>query len=188
MEEKSKKQKEKELLHPKETLLQYQGKLLSLYTETFTWDDKSKTTLEIVKHPGAVGILAIDDQENILLIRQWRTPIQRILIEIPAGTLEKNELPQECAYRELQEETGFKPLTLIPLGGLYSTPGFSNEYIHLFLAKDLIPSPLQAEDTEGIDLFKISLPDALSKIQSGEISDSKTMAAICLYQQRTLCS
>ena len=179
---KSQERKNREKKAQLETILRFQGKKISLLSVLFEWEDGSKSTSDIVKHPGAIALLPINEKKEIVLIRQWRKAPEEILIEIPAGTLEPPETPQECATRELQEEAGLKPLTLISLGGFYSSPGFCNEYIHLFLAKDLITSYLQAGDSDGIDVFSLSLEDALSWAYEGKIQDSKTLAALCLYQ------
>ena len=153
---KSQEQKNKEEKALTKTLLRYEGKRISLFSLLFTWEDGSESAHEIVKHPGAVAILPIDKEGNLILIRQWRRATEEILIEIPAGTLEPPEPPDKCAIRELQEEVGFKPQTLIPLGGFFTSPGFCNEFVHLFLAQDLEISHLRADDTDGIDIFTLS--------------------------------
>ncbi len=179
---KSLQRQEKEKKDLKQTILRYKGKRISLFSMLFEDDNGSLFSSEIVKHPGAVALLPINENGDILLIRQWRRAISEILLEIPAGTLEPLEIPVDCATRELQEEVGLKPKTLIPLGGFYTSPGFCNEYIHLFLAKNLIINPLNAEDSDGIDVLTISLEEALSWAYEGKICDSKTLSALCLYQ------
>ncbi len=179
---KSQERKKKEGKALKQTLLRYQGHRISLSSLFFTWEDGSEFVTEIVKHPGAVAILPIDPKGNLIFIQQWRRALGEILLEIPAGTLEPSEEPQTCAIRELQEEVGFKPQKLIPLGGFYTSPGFCNEYVHLFLAQDLIISPLQAEDSDGIDILTLSLEEALKWALTWKIKDSKTLSALCLYQ------
>lgn len=181
MEEKSKKEMEKETSCPIQTQLIYQGRILTVCLEIQDREDGSKVISDLIKHPGAVALLPVDRKGDLFLIKQWRRGAKKILIEIPAGTLEPLEKPLDCAERELQEEIGFKPTTLIPLGGLYTAPGFCDEYIHLFLAKDLIPSPLHAEDTDGIDLLKVSLEEALALAKQRDICDSKTLSALFLY-------
>ena len=98
-------------------------------------------TREVVTHPGAAAILPIDEEGNLVLIKQWRHAVREILIEVPAGVLEKGEEPIICAQRELQEETGYKAHKLSPLGGFFTASGFCNEYIFLFLAKDFRKLP-----------------------------------------------
>lgn len=181
MEKNSTRQKNRELNTTKKTEEIYQGRIITVYQETLYLEDKT-AVMDLVKHPGAVAILPVDSKGKLLLIKQWRRAAGKILIEIPAGTLEKDEHPIECAARELREETGFSAGTLIPLGGFYSAPGFCNEYIHLFLAKDLSPNPLWADDSDDIDLFPVSLEEAMLLSTKGELLDSKTLAALYLYQ------
>lgn len=182
MTEKSKKQQDEEVSAKKESLLTYEGKIISAYKETLNLKDGRVIIRDVVRHPGAVAILPVDENGHLLFIKQWRHAAQTILIEIPAGTLEVGESPLECADRELQEEIGFRANTMIPLGGFYTAPGFCNEYIHLFLAKDLFPSILWADDSDYIDLFALSLEEALTLASEGAFLDSKTLSALSLYQ------
>ena len=185
MDNRSSAQQQKESLAPKTLKLIHQGRIISCYEETLTFPEEKKA-FDVVKHPGAVAILAIDEKENLVLIKQWRRTVEEILIEIPAGTLEKGEDPYHCAQRELREETGFRANSLTLLGGFYTAPGFCNEYIHLFLAKDLIHDPLQAEDSDDIDLYLIPLQTAFSLSQQGKIKDCKTLSALFLYIQQQI--
>ncbi len=182
MAEKSEKQRVQEEGAKKELSLIYQGKIISAYKETLHFEDGTTAVRDLVKHPGAVAIIPVDENGHILFIKQWRRAAQKILIEIPAGTLEVGEIPLECADRELQEEIGFRANTMISLGGFYTAPGFCDEYIHLFLAKDLFPSILWADDSDYIDLFALSLEEALTLASEGAFLDSKTLSALSLYQ------
>lgn len=188
MPERSQKQRAKELHSKKDIQTVYEGKIVSVYKETLSLEDGHQVVFDLVRHPGAVAILPINEEGNLLFIRQWRRAIGSILLEIPAGTLENKEHPIDCAKRELREETGFSAGTLIPLGGFYTAPGFCNEFIHLFLAKDLSLDPLWADDTDYIDLTPLSFERALTLSRTGEIVDSKTLSALYLYQlwQNTL--
>lgn len=158
----------------------HKGKILQIRLDTFRKEGKEKT-FEIVEHPGAVAILPITSSGSILLVRQWRRAAQEILLEIPAGTLEKREDPSSCAQRELREETGFYAHSLLPYGGFYTVPGFCTEFIHLFIAKELEKKPLPADDDEGIDLITVSLKEALQLIEKQEIKDAKTILALYKY-------
>lgn len=159
-------------------MLKYRGRLISCHQIDGAFD--------LVDHPGAACILPIDAQGNFLLIRQWRRAVQKSLLEIPAGTLEPGESPYACADRELREETGFRAQKLTFLGGCYSAPGFCNEYLHIFLAEDLVHDPLIAEDTEHIDLVPVTSQDMHKLICDGSIQDSKTLASILLYRCKML--
>jgi len=164
-----------------ESHLAYKGKIVSLRLNTYKIGKKTKIA-EVVEHPGAVVIVPVDEKGRLLLIEQWRRAASEILIELPAGTLEKNEQPESAAGRELQEETGFKAKTLTPLGGFFSAPGFCNEYLHLFAAEDLYPSPLAPDDDESIDLLPTPLSEAVEMIKKKIIRDAKTIAGIYMYQ------
>jgi len=133
---------------------------------------------EVVAHPGAVVILPILDSDTVVLIRNERYVVQETLWELPAGTLEKNEDPLACATRELEEETGYKAGKIAHLFDCYSTPGFCNEKLHIYLATELTQVGQNLDDTEKIDVVPVKLEKALEMIQSGEIHDAKTIAAL----------
>lgn len=163
-----------------ETKWAYEGRKLKLKLETYRLHNRNKVA-EIVHHPGAVVILPIDVERRILLIRQWRRAVHEILLELPAGTLEENEAPLDCAQRELQEETGFAAEKITPLGGFYSAPGYCNEYLHLFLAEHLYSSPLPPDDDEKIEILPVTLKEAKQMIEKNQIHDAKTVAGILRY-------
>lgn len=158
----------------------YQGRIIQLKLETYRFDHRTKVA-EIIHHPGAAVILPIDPEGRLLFIRQWRRAIGEITIELPAGTLEKNEEPIACAKRELQEETGFAARKLTSLGGFYTAPGFCDEYLHLFLAEELYPSPLPPDDDEVIELFPLTASEARQLIEQNKIHDAKTLVGILKY-------
>jgi ADP-ribose pyrophosphatase len=166
----------------------YKGKLLNLRLDTFKLGAKTKTA-EIVEHPGAVAILPVDSHNRIHLVQQWRRAAKEIVLEIPAGTLNKKEDPLEAAQRELREETGFSSDKLTPIGGFFSAPGFCDEFIHLFIAEHLKQNPLPPDEGEEIDLITLSLEEVLRLIERGKIRDAKTIAAILRYNYwKTSCS
>jgi ADP-ribose pyrophosphatase len=140
-----------------------------------------KTTREIVEHGDCVAIIAIDDEGNVLLVNQFRKPVEKELLEIPAGGIESGEEPEDCVRRELREETGFLPRKLERLGGFYSSPGYCTEYLYLYLATELVPSPLQAEDSEGIRLVRVRLSEVSGLITSGSICDAKSIAGLLAF-------
>jgi ADP-ribose pyrophosphatase len=140
-----------------------------------------ETTREIVEHSDCVAIIAIDDEDNVLLVEQFRKAVEKKLLEIPAGGIEPGEGPEDCVRRELREETGFLPQRVERLGGFYSAPGYSTEYLHLYLATKLVPSPLQAEDSESIRLVRVRLSEVPGLIASGSICDAKSIAGLLVF-------
>lgn len=132
-------------------------------------------------HPGACAILPIDSEGKLVLVKQYRYPLDDILIEIPAGLIENEEEPIVCARRELREEIGMNANELTPLLDIYTAPGFTNEKLYLFIAKGLYTDPLVAEDTDEIDIIRLPIEEAAEKIYSGEITDAKTVVSILTY-------
>ncbi len=159
----------------------YRGRIVNLRLDTYQLGETAKIA-EIIHHPGAVVVVPIDEDDRILLVRQWRRAAGEIMFELPAGTLEANEPPLQCAKRELQEETGYAAKKMTPLGGFFSAPGFCDEYLHLFAAEDLHSSPLPQDDDEGIDLIATPLASVIRMIAENEIRDAKTIAGIFKYQ------
>jgi ADP-ribose pyrophosphatase len=163
----------------------YQGKVLDLQRESWELPDGREAEFEIVRHPGGAAILPILPDGRLLLLRQFRPAANGYVVEIPAGRLEAGEGPQQCAVRELQEEAGWQTGKVTPLGTVFSTPGFCDERIHLFLAEQLTPDVVSREPDEFIELFEIDLAGALDMIERGEIPDSKTQLAILTYARLT---
>lgn len=133
---------------------------------------------DVVEHPGSVAIVPLDHEDHIWLVRQYRHPAQEDLLELPAGTLKLNEDPKNCAVRECREEIGMAPGNLQSLGGFFIAPGYSTEFMHLFLARELTSSPLPPDKHEGIRVERISLPQARNLLNHGELRDSKTIAGL----------
>ena len=162
----------------------YAGRVVNLYLDTAQLPNGKTATREVVQHSGAVAIVPVDSNQNIVMVRQYRYPTGRILLEIPAGTLHEGEAPEHCAERELQEEIGYKPGHLEKIGAVYLAPGYSSEYIHLFIATDLQESRLEMDEDEFIEVDRLSLAEALLRIQRGEIADAKTISALLLAKDR----
>jgi ADP-ribose pyrophosphatase len=158
----------------------FEGRLINLRVDTVATADGRISTREVVEHPGAVLLLALDNEDNVILVRQYRQPVGRAMLELPAGTLDEGEDPEACAQRELREETGFRSGRLQRLGGMFMTPGYCSEYIHLFLATDLEESPLDTGDEEDIRMLRLPLTEALRMVESGDMQDAKSIAALLL--------
>lgn len=156
----------------------FKGKILDLRIQTVELPNGSISTREIVKHPGAVAILAFKDEDTLIMVEQYRKALERELLEIPAGKLEIGENPEECAKRELEEETGYKSKTMEFLGKICTAPGFCDEVIYIFKAKDLYEGKAGGDDDEFINVKELKIGEIIKKIKSGEIIDSKTISAL----------
>jgi len=159
----------------------YNGHNIRLRVDEVVLPSGKETVREVIEHNGAVAIVAVDIEQNILLVRQFRHAAGKELLEIPAGGIDPGETPAETARREMQEETGYVPNKLERMGGFYSAPGYASEYLHLFLATELMPARLMAEDTEEIKLVKMPLNDVVELIRNGEIQDAKSIAGLLYY-------
>lgn len=136
---------------------------------------------EVALHIGASAVLPVDDQGNVYLVRQFRAPIDRVLLEIPAGKLDvPDEDRLEAAKRELREETGFTAESWTHLTDTFTTPGFSSERISLYLARDLKPGPGSPDEDEFLNLIRMPFRDALDMVMRGELPDAKSQIAICM--------
>jgi ADP-ribose pyrophosphatase len=160
----------------------YEGRILNLRVDEIRTSTGVEALREIVENGGAVAIVALDDQRRVVLVRQYRHAVRGPVIEVPAGKLDGAEDPLQGAQRELREETGFRAGSYQPLGRFYPAPAWSTEFVDLYLATDLIPGPSQLEADEAIELLRVPLAEAIEMIQSGAITDGKTMAALLLAQ------
>ena len=157
-----------------------QGRVYNLVTENVTLDNKVTTDVEFIQHPGATAIIPVIDSTHIILLNQYRHALRKYIWEIPAGTLDPQESVISCAKRELIEETGFSAAEWHKLGEITPVPGYSDERIHIFLARDLQPAEQQLDKDELIKVTKVKLQDALDMIARGEIQDSKTISGLYL--------
>ncbi|MFC2016368.1 NUDIX hydrolase [Chloroflexota bacterium] len=155
--------------------------MVRLRVDTVQIPGGRETTREIVEHGDCVAIVAIDANDNVFLVNQFRKPVEKELLEIPAGGIDPDEDPLTTVRRELQEETGYLPRKVERLGGFYSSPGFCTEYLYLYLATDLIPSQLYAEDTESIKLVPVPISQIPGLIASGRICDAKSIAGLLAF-------
>lgn len=160
----------------------YQSRTFALYRETFQKDDR-KISVDIVRHRGAVGILPILSDE-VILERQFRYSLNAWILEIPAGTLEENETDEECARRELAEETGYSADKLVKMGQIAATPGYDDEIIRLFVAwVSEEPATQHLDQDEVIKVAKLKKEELLKKVREGEIFDGKTVVASLLAKE-----
>lgn len=163
-----------------ESKILYQGRIINLRVDTVRLPNGRLATREIAEHAHCVCIVPVDEQGNVLLVRQYRKPAEAELLEIPAGGVEEGEVSQEAVLRELQEETGFTAGTLRHLASFWMTPGWSTEYMHAYLATDLSPAHLAADDDENISVVRVPLARIPQMIEAGEIQDAKSIASLLL--------
>jgi len=159
----------------------YHGRAVNVRLDTVEKPNRRKTTREVVEHSDCIVAVPVDAQGNVLLVRQFRYPVDKFLLEVPAGGINPGEKPIECVCRELQEEIGYLPRKIESLGGFYAIPGYGTEYLYCYLARELVPSRLVAEDTEDIELVRVTQDQILKLIASGDISDAKSIAALLIF-------
>jgi len=164
----------------------FKGRLLKVKVEEVVLADGGRARREVVYHPGAVAIVPLTDTGKVVLVRQFRLPARKALLEIPAGTLDENEAPEKCALRELAEEIGMQPESLELLCSMYLAPGYSSELIHLFLGRNLKAASAAANHDERLEKVEIPLSEALEMIETGEIQDAKTIVGLLLAFGRCL--
>nr|CAA9260003.1 ADP-ribose pyrophosphatase [uncultured Armatimonadetes bacterium] len=158
----------------------YDGRVVNLRVDSVRLPNGKESKREVVEHGGAVAMVPMRDRETVLLVRQWRLPAGKALLEIPAGGMEEGEAPEVCAARELAEEIGMVPGRLLPLYSCYLAPGYSTERIHGFLALDLRHAPEAADEDEFVEVVPMALEEAIARIATGEIEDAKTIAGLTL--------
>ena len=161
----------------KETVI-YNGNYLSLINVDVELPDGNLSNRDIIKHPGACDIIPFLNDNEVILVEQFRKPLEKTLLEIPAGKLNKNETPITCAHRELEEETGYKAKDMIYLGKIATAPGFCDEIIHLFKATNLYEGKKSCDEDEFTDIKKFTLDEIKLMIKKGEIIDTKTISIL----------
>ena len=163
----------------------FDGKLLHVRRDTVLLPNGHETVREWVKHPGASAVLPVLEDDSVILVRQYRYPVGRVTLEIPAGKLDvAGEDPLECAKRELKEETGYSAASYEKLFSLATTVGFSDEWIHIYLAEGLTAGEDCPDEDEFINTVRMPLDEAVKKIYDNTIVDGKTVTALLMYAAR----
>lgn len=170
--------KEKQL----STEMIFQGRVLNLRVDQVELPNKEKGLREVVEHPGAVAIVPVLEDGSIIMVRQFRYPVNRHVLEIPAGKLDPGENPDFCAIRELEEETGYKAGKIKKVLPLLTTPGFSDEVIHLYLAKELVKTKQNLDEDEFLNIEIVQQKDLTKMLKNGEICDAKTIAGLMMLK------
>lgn len=158
----------------------FEGRVVNLRVDTVELPGGRRATREVVEHKGAVAIVPLIDEELVVMVRQYRQPTGEVLLEIPAGTLEPGEYPDDCAARELIEEVGYRARSLSRMFKSYLAPGYSSEMLHTYLATDLEKVTAAPDADENIEIVTYSLDDAVGMIGTGEIKDAKTICGLLM--------
>jgi len=156
----------------------YDGHILNLRVDQVTLENGKTTKREIIEHRGAAAIVPLTQDRDVIIVRQYRYAITTNLLEIPAGTMEPGEKPEQCATRELEEETGYRCNEIEKILEFFPVPGYSTEKIHVYLARGLVDSKMHTEEDEKIELEILPFHRALEKVRSGEIQDAKSICAL----------
>lgn len=156
----------------------FEGRMISVRVDNVQLPTGKKVTREVVEHPGAVAVVAIREDKTVVMVRQYRHPANKILLEIPAGKLDKDENPDACAVRELEEETGYKAAIIRKLATVYTTPGFTDELMHIYIAEGLSQSQQNTDEDEFIDVDYYTPQQLKAMIQAGQIEDAKTLLGL----------
>lgn len=161
----------------------YEGKILNLRVDRVLLPNGKESGREVVEFSQAVAVVAITGEGQVLFVSQYRYPVGEVLLEIPAGKMDKNENPEECARRELKEETGYTASKMEKICEFYTTPGFTNELMHVFLAQGLTTGEQSPDEDEFVKLEELAMGDAIQAIFDGTIRDGKTIAGLLAAQQ-----
>ena len=161
----------------------YEGHIINVRKDTVKMPDGNTATREVIEHSAAVCIVPVDENGNVILVRQFRIPTGGPLLEVPAGGVEEGEVSEEAVLRELQEEIGYTAGKLHHLASFWVAPGWATEFMHAYLATELTPSRLDADEDENIQVVRVPFDEAISMFKSGEIQDGKTIASMLLAQR-----
>jgi ADP-ribose pyrophosphatase len=169
----------------KRRLKEFHGKAVGFRLDEVTLGNHKTATREYLYHPGAVGVLAFPSPNEILLVKQYRYPVEAFTYEIPAGKLGKGEDPLRCVKRELEEEAGYRAKSVKPLLSFWPTAAFSDEVIHLYIATDLVQTEVNPDDDEFLEIVTVSPAQLEKMLYTGQIRDSKTLIAFLAWKNRT---
>ena len=161
-----------------EQKIEFEGRRISVRQDRIVDESGRETSREAVVHPGAVCIVALPSPDTVVLVRQYRHATGEVLIELPAGTLEKGEAPVDTARRELEEETGYRAAQLYTRGTFYTSPGISNELMYLYEARDLVAGEQRLDEGEEIEVSIVRRTEALQMIRDGRIRDAKSLVGL----------
>ncbi|MCL1631880.1 NUDIX hydrolase [Sporolactobacillus sp. CPB3-1] len=164
----------------------FNGRIVHLYVDQVKLPNGEESTREVVKHPGAVAVIAVNDEGKLLLVRQYRYPLNGIIYEIPAGKLEPGENPDDSAMRELEEETGYRCEKMKKIASFYSSPGFSDELLHIYYTDTLIKGKQNLDQDEFLEVCTVNTNEAVEMVKKCQIYDAKSVYAVQFLQLRAL--
>lgn len=164
----------------------FEGNIIKVEVDEVLTPNGKTAKRELVRHPGAVAVLPLTEHNRLVVVEQFRKPLEKVIVEIPAGKLEQDEAPLQCAKRELREETGYTADKWSHLVSFYTSPGFADEEIHLYVAEHLHAGPKQTDEDEFVNVREITLDEAFHLIETKDICDAKTVAAVYAWHNREL--
>ncbi len=163
----------------------FEGKVFNLKVDEIEYDSGNKGIREVAVHPGGAVVVPITNEGKLVMVTQFRYPFQTTLLEFPAGKLDMDEDPLDCAVRELEEETGYKAVKVNKLGKIYTAPGYCTETLHIYVAQELMKGDHKREEGEyGMEIYEFEIAEIEDKIRSGKIIDAKTICAVYFLKSK----
>lgn len=162
----------------------FEGRIIRVQLDEVELPNGNISTRELVKHPGAVAIMAITEEDKMVFVRQYRKPLEKTILELPAGKLEPGENPAVCATRELEEETGYRADEINHVVSVYTSPGFADELLHLYEVQGLVQGVYHPDADEFVETVELTLEEAFQRMEAGEICDAKTVTALHIWKNR----
>jgi len=170
---------------PTNSKILFEGKVFNLKVDEIEYNSGNKAIREVVIHPGGAVVIPVTDEGKLIMVTQFRYPFQTVLLEFPAGKLDIDEAPLDCAVRELEEETGYKAAKVNELGKIYTAPGYCTETLHIFIAQELKQGDHKREEGEyEMEIYEFDIAEIEAKIKSGEIIDAKTICAVYFLKNK----